>query len=951
MRTPVAGLVLIGLAVVAAIAALPRLVENQILAALADAGVTDAELTVATIDWREASITDIRIGDGLTIAEITVRYSPEGILDGRLHTLIIDRLTLRGAVRGDGVSFTALEPLIGEGGGETIIPLDEIVFRESRIELATSLGEITTAIAGTLHIIGDRDLDGLFQITLAAGQAALTGRLTVAVSETAGYDVQLEIAELTVGAGPAMAGEIAASLRDSRLAVDGALYTPDGALALTADITIADIAQRRYDLNAELWVTDPPALDQAALSQGRMALTLSGVIPGSTEFSELALRGGLDMDLDDVTLPGIGDGLSLSGAITVETIAGVVTVASDQGLRLDARHLELPEPFDALMLDLKMLRAELRPSADGAVIDGAATGRLRLEDIGVFDGELAGSLDLDSGGGLRGFDLRRLAASAESLDLGGMTLTLEGLDLALNGRADGFSGTARLALSADQFTRPGLVLAQPRLAVNGRLSYGEQGFSVSIDKGASLDAASLEVAGLEPIALHVETSRESVIEFDGARRLHHDLWLSLPPLEIGTAGLIAVLDVPELRFAGSLGETYSGGLEISGGAVELPGQDLMLDGIDTVITLDDERIFGEFTIAALRHPQLTPLGVVGTIDLSGDAVGLVASLNDGDALDITIEGYHDLAVGSGGATFELARLTFDPAAIRPGDFSPALDGLAARVRGTIAAQGKLAWDDAGMTSEMTLLVEDVSLDAGDIRLERINAVIAFDSLWPPSTPPAQRLAIGLIDAGLPLTDGIVDFQLRPDYTLYVENAVWRWAGGRLKTRDVLLDAQAERHEFTLEIDGLDLAEIVALADMDDLSASGRLSGRAPVTVTAEGVAISDGLLQTAQGGVLRYAPREAPAALRLGGEGATLALSVLENFRYETLAIDIERDVGGDAEIAVHLRGSNPDVYDGYPIEFNLNISGPIDRMLRRGLEGYRVPDAVAERLQGFGGD
>jgi hypothetical protein len=138
--------------------------------------------------------------------------------------------------------------------------------------------------------------------------------------------------------------------------------------------------------------------------------------------------------------------------------------------------------------------------------------------------------------------------------------------------------------------------------------------------------------------------------------------------------------------------------------------------------------------------------------------------------------------------------------------------------------------------------------------------------------------------------------------------------------------------------------------VDDISATGRLSGRAPVTVTAEGLAITGGWLETAPGGgLLRYAPAVSPAALRQGGEGATLALTVLENFRYESLRIDIDREAGGETEIAVHLRGANADVYDGYPIEFNLNISGPIDQMLRRGLEGYRVPDAVAERLRGFG--
>ena len=220
MKALVAGLVMIAVAVAAALAVLPRLVENHILAALADAGVRHAELTVETVGWREASITDIRIGDGLTIAEVTALYSPGDVIDGRLRELIVAGLTLRGAVSGDGVTFAGLDPFIGDGDDDTVIPLDQIVLRESQIELTTSLGDITTAIAGIIHIIGDRDLDGLLQITVAADPAGLTGQLTVAVSETEGYNAQLEISEVTLGAGPAMAGEVAATFKDDRLAGD-----------------------------------------------------------------------------------------------------------------------------------------------------------------------------------------------------------------------------------------------------------------------------------------------------------------------------------------------------------------------------------------------------------------------------------------------------------------------------------------------------------------------------------------------------------------------------------------------------------------------------------------------------------------------------------------------------------------------------------------------------------
>ena len=40
-------------------------------------------------------------------------------------------------------------------------------------------------------------------------------------------------------------------------------------------------------------------------------------------------------------------------------------------------------------------------------------------------------------------------------------------------------------------------------------------------------------------------------------------------------------------------------------------------------------------------------------------------------------------------------------------------------------------------------------------------MIAFDRLAPLSTPPGQQLAIGLVDVGLPLTDGLLTFDLEP----------------------------------------------------------------------------------------------------------------------------------------------------------------------------------------------
>lgn len=935
--------VIVAALLAAAYVALPQYVETRLRAA------SGAELTVERVGWGETSIIDIRRGDGLTIATITARYDLSELSDGFVRELSIDGMVLRGTVTSDGVSFQALEPLLAGGGTDAwVLPLDVIALRNSRVELAAPTGEITISVEGLIDVIEQRDLAGLLDITILAAPIALNGRLTLAASQGTGYDAQLEITEAILGSMPPLAGEMAALLKHDQLSVDGALYTPDGALALTASVTIVDIAEAgsRFDLDAELWITDPASLDQASLGQGRMALNLSGLIPTSTDITKLALSGVLDLALDEVTLAGVGDGLSLAGVMTVGTSGGIVTVASEN-ISFDARHLDLAKPTDNLAVDLKTLQIQLWPGPAGVVIDGAVSGSMDLGDDSVIAVDLAGNLDLDPHGVPRRFDLRYLTASARHIDFGGSRFSVDDLALSLAGTPEVFTGTAQVALSSDSFTAAGLSLTQPELTLETALAYGSEGLSLALVTGSSLDAAGLLIAGLEPLALHVKTIGESVFAIAKDGPISYDLRLALPATTIATLTQTAVVTLPALRLKGVDG---NGVMEIAGGALELPGQDIALDGIDALLDLSEGMLRGNFTSRELRHPAVALLAASGSLDFADDVLDFSTSLSDGGALAVNVAGRHELASGAGSASFEMARLTLDPAGARPEDLAPGLSGLASDVMGAIAAVGSFTWGSAGLTSEATLLVEDLSLNTADIRLEKANAVIAFDSLLPLSTAPGQQAAIGLIDAGLPLTDGLIEFQLRPDGALYVENAVWRLAGGHLTTQNFLFDPDAERHAFTLVVDDLDLAELVALSEIDDISASGRLSGRAPVTVTADGFAITGGRLETASGGgLLRYAPPLAPAALRQGGEGATLALTVLENFRYESLAIDIDRDAGGDAEIAVHLRGANPDVYDGYPIEFNLNISGPIDQMLRRGLEGYRVPDAVAERLQGFG--
>ena len=80
-------------------------------------------------------------------------------------------------------------------------------------------------------------------------------------------------------------------------------------------------------------------------------------------------------------------------------------------------------------------------------------------------------------------------------------------------------------------------------------------------------------------------------------------------------------------------------------------------------------------------------------------------------------------------------------------------------------------------------------------------------------------------------------------------------------------------------------------------------------------------------------------------------LQALADFKFDEVTANLNGDVTKDLAISLSLKGRNPGLYGGYPIEFNLNLDGPLNRLVRDGLSGYRIPDDIKQRLeqQGLG--
>jgi hypothetical protein len=153
----------------------------------------------------------------------------------------------------------------------------------------------------------------------------------------------------------------------------------------------------------------------------------------------------------------------------------------------------------------------------------------------------------------------------------------------------------------------------------------------------------------------------------------------------------------------------------------------------------------------------------------------------------------------------------------------------------------------------------------------------------------------------------------------------------------------------LTAERLSLEEIFRLTRLDGLSGDGTMHGTLPITVAGAEAVIAGGELVSDGPGWVRYRPAEAPAALQAGGENVNLLLQALENFRYDQLRLTIDGRTDAEMDVGLHIKGANPDLYDGHPIELNLNLEGALANVLRSGLAGYQIPERIRERMQGFG--
>jgi hypothetical protein len=319
--------------------------------------------------------------------------------------------------------------------------------------------------------------------------------------------------------------------------------------------------------------------------------------------------------------------------------------------------------------------------------------------------------------------------------------------------------------------------------------------------------------------------------------------------------------------------------------------------------------------------------------------GLHVDLRSADAaVVVEVDGPTSIAVEGEGATLE-ALLTLRVK-------SEELEILAA---GDLEVRGDLRPGDGGLIPDLRVLVRDFSATWEETVVEGVDGELPLTGL-PPVTPRAGRLEVDRVVSGSELSEGVIRFRIDETPHLLLDEATFRFAGGSFRATG-RLDPAAERQRLHVVLSRIDLDLLLEQADVPGLTGTGRIDGGFDVIFGDGTLRIEDGdLTSKGDGGWIRYRP---PGQQRPGGarpEGLDLARIALDNFRYQslggTLAGDVGGDLKGDLKLALRIEGANPDLYDGYPIKLDFNLTGPFLGLMRSADTVTGVPKGLERRFR-----
>jgi hypothetical protein len=242
-----------------------------------------------------------------------------------------------------------------------------------------------------------------------------------------------------------------------------------------------------------------------------------------------------------------------------------------------------------------------------------------------------------------------------------------------------------------------------------------------------------------------------------------------------------------------------------------------------------------------------------------------------------------------------------------------------KAQGINALWGELRFDDGALNSEFSFKPEQGLQHSGSLALTQ----------W---------------DIGIPLTQLALNWQqaefspLAQWQSLVLQDINFKVLGGAAQIKQLPL---ALPNVAKLELDKVQLAELVKLHPELGLTMHGSVSGNLPVHFSEHGIAIADGSLAVVEPSGHIALTHQSLVAIKAQHPSLDFALSLLEDFDYETLAAEVDFAEDGQLDMQVKLIGRNQRVSPRL-VTLNYRHQENIYQLLR----SLRIGEQLSGQLQ-----
>ncbi|WP_293963852.1 YdbH domain-containing protein [Sneathiella sp.] len=891
-------------------------------------GFDEVSLSVRSVGTSNIQIENLSLSDQVSVNDVTVTYRPFSLLSGQIDGIIIEELRLDISNLDQGALKRISEMADGEGTSadkDTTRPYPDVQLQKGMIVAENANYSLSGSFTGNLSSDQRVTVESVFQarVETAAGTILLEN---TALSVEADIAAQSAVVELSEGmlrhdvdrpdwAPLSLTGS--GQLDDGDATVQVALQTSEGKLLAQVEgsyETATGNGNVRASLSRLSFRRDgfqPSDLSRYAanlpLFDGDLNFTVNAEIAGKAvvyqaeiEISSLYVEldgGDVSSERFPIEINGryLLDDATQDTQITVPELNAILSYAGQEfavkDLAASLDIVNLAETVKLASLDgtvthnaANIYFPPLLFSASGKMKDSqevSISGSVR-DETGKFDLNLAAQYQIENGSGNISLHLPPTTIGSQGI----MPSRLSSLLKQMDGLSGVINGQAEVTRKNDG----NLVLS----AVDAELSDGRW-------QNADIEAEDVTVTVTATQTDASATIQGDIVGKVGSARFRGQ-GFSIPHME-------ASFEAEHQN----LQAVQSGHLTLSKLTI-VPGERALFKETQTV----------------------TGTGWIRGNDLNFTFEATTDYL--GPYLEIT--GRHSLSASGGRAQLKVKPISFAKDGLQLGDLVSFDAGVI--LDGRVTTDAMASWTASGLNSSADVLLENLSVEASGGSVSNMNGKVHIDELFPLSILSPQEISAETAIAGIPLKEPVIRFRVLTndgDPQLYIDRMALGLVGGTAVINDAVIDTGAETNRIEVQLTSLDLEEVMALSNVEELVATGKVSGRVPLVFGGERLIVDEALLAADGPGVLKMSSEAARRALEGGGDQAMLLLDILENFQYSELSIEIVKTQSGEDTVKLHAEGANPEVENSRPVVLNINLTTSLDKIFNTVLEGYLLSE------------